>query len=76
MTDACPTCGRPDRSAGTRMWTPDELAARWDKPASRVRWLIRKGYLHSRPVGPFQYIPGGEVDRYENVALHAVPNTA
>lgn len=64
MTGHCPHCGHPD-NAGTRLWTPDELAHRWEKPAPRIRGWIRDGLLSSQRIGRHHYIPSLEVDRFE-----------
>lgn len=63
--DPCPHCGHTTTTAGSRLWTPDELAVRWDVPAHSIRRMIRTGLLASQRIGPFHKVPGAEVDRFE-----------
>lgn len=69
--DTCPHCGRSDTSAGTRLYSPQELAQRWDEDEVNIRKWIRLGYLRSQKIGPYHKVPGQEVDRFELNVLTA-----
>ena len=63
----CSQCGqRTDgTSPGTRIWTPDELAVRWDVQAEQIRYWCKTGVLPHQKIGDYYRIPGVVVDRWE-----------
>lgn len=49
----------------TRLYTPNDLAARWQIPVHRIREWTRDGILRCQHVGPYIYVPAQEVARFE-----------